>query len=131
MGRGLSDLQRWILRQVYERGTISNTEICQDYFGWPEREPIYRVREGPWGDPILQCIRGAGFSPERIGRRHYHVVTVTISRAIHRLARRGLVWWDHKTTGSPMRLTEQGQEWYRLNVTVDTNNQPIARESIG
>jgi hypothetical protein len=127
MGRGLSDLQRWILRQTFERGTVTNAEICQGYFGWPDRQPAYCIRSRWDGEPVLQCIRSEAFSPQAIGHKHYHVVTVTISRAIHRLGRRGLVWWDHKTSGSPMRLTEQGQEWYWLNVVADNNDQPIER----
>lgn len=81
MGRGLSDLQRWILHQVDTRGTLYYAEICAGYYGWTP------VR------PLAHCS-GLYFSPATIGPQEYRRVLVTVSRACQRLARRGLVRWE-------------------------------------
>jgi hypothetical protein len=117
MGRGLSKLQHWILQQTGARGGITNTEILQGYFSWPEKRPVYGWRSQGYQEPIWTCVREAAFPLSEIGKQRYHVVTVTVSRSIKRLYQRGLmcsIYLDDK-----MRLTEQGQEWYRLNVVVD------------
>jgi hypothetical protein len=82
MGRGLSELQHWILDQVDACGTLRYADICAGYYGWTPVRPI---------DPS----HGQYFSPATIGRQEYRRVLVTISRACKRLARRELVTWEN------------------------------------
>jgi hypothetical protein len=111
MGRGLSGLQRWILQHIFEHGTVTNAEIFQGYFDWPAPQRIYGMRGRGAVEPYRQLIRVRGFSPQVIGRKRYHVVTATVSRARRRLFSRGLVRSDYGACGSPLRLTEQGHAW--------------------
>jgi hypothetical protein len=97
MGRGLSDLQRWILREARERGHLHARDICTDYFGW--KPPRY------YGGSYAKTFR-----PEDIGRDEYNRVMATISRSLSRLEARGLI----ETWGGPyykgIKPTEVGRE---------------------
>jgi hypothetical protein len=139
MGRGLSDLQRWILQQASERTRLYVPEICQGFFGWQPKTPLHRYGESDhptrqpskeWGERDGDMIPFGGqyFSRKEIGAREYRRVMVTISRALSRLQGRGLVegsWWERPTIGihffAPnVSLTEQGRTWLSVN-THDIN----------
>jgi hypothetical protein len=77
MGRGLSDLQRWILREARERGQLEYTEIRRDYFGWKPERKDKQLRDR--------------YSPQEVGAEEYNRVMATISRSCRRLQARGLV----------------------------------------
>ncbi len=96
MGRGLSELQRWILIKAGERAGLSYGEVCRDFYGWEKWK---------WS-----CIEGRCFDPKAIGEKEYHRVKSTISRAVKRLALRGLV---ARCYSMDIRLTEAGAEWLR------------------
>jgi len=77
MGRGLSDLQRWILRQTCKRGQLEYADIRRDYFGWKSKQQDKQLRER--------------YSPQDIGEDEYNRVMATISRSCRRLEARGLI----------------------------------------
>ncbi len=77
MGRGLSDLQRWILREARQRGQLEYSDICQGYFGWKPLRKDQQLRDR--------------FSPKQIGAAEYNRVMATVSRSCRRLAERGLI----------------------------------------
>ena len=85
MGRGLSDLQRWIVDEARKRKRLYYADICVGYYGW-----IARPKYG--GGPNSQK-----FSPDEIGRAEYARVMATISRSCARLEARGLV---HRIQGA-------------------------------
>jgi hypothetical protein len=101
MGRGLSDLQREILKQAY-RSRVAR----QDF------EHVARRNEWGWngrdGGPIdlitLDVVRA--INPTENNRRS---VQAGVSRAITRLVRRGLVCRVARTR-SGFRLTDTGAE---------------------
>jgi hypothetical protein len=98
MGRGLSDLQRYILRRTGEQEHLSYTEILTDCCGW----------EPQWSLPgAQQC------DPVAIGRKRYHNTYITVSRACRRLWARGLFAWVSGTRGhwTGVAITEAGRAW--------------------
>lgn len=104
MGRGLSDQQKTILRVAYQ-GRLRRMEIrivgpeidalvpelLAACFGWEPRSPFRR----PWREAGEDCERlNAGqhfFSRESIGRDTYNAARASMSRALRRLAARGLL----------------------------------------
>ncbi len=82
MGRGLSDLQRWILAEARKQDRLYYADICEKYYGW-------RRKYHTWGDPFsVGCNK---FYRSEIGHREYNRVMATISRSCRRLEKRGLV----------------------------------------
>ena len=77
MGRGLSDLQRWILHEACERGQLEYADIRRDYFGWESKQTDKQLRDR--------------YSPKEIGEDEYNRVMATISRSCRRLETRGLI----------------------------------------
>jgi hypothetical protein len=77
MARGLSDLQKWIIREVEAHGYITTQDIHTRYFRW--QKGIHRGSN--WAK---------AFSPN-VDPKDYNRVNATISRSMHRLVRRGLV----------------------------------------
>lgn len=82
MGRGLSDLQRWILAEARKRDRLYYADICEKYYGWPRKTDSQ-------GNPL--SIGSQHFSRSEIGEREYNRVMATISRSCLRLEKRGLV----------------------------------------
>jgi hypothetical protein len=102
MSRGLSRLQRWILSESRHRGQLYQADILERYFGWSS-------------DHAIDSERPPRFSSEAIGRRQYHKVRVTLSRACLRLQQRGLLTclqgpWFY---GASVVITHAGREWLR------------------
>ncbi len=77
MGRGLSDLQRWILREACRRGQLEYVDIRREYFGWESTGKDQQLRDR--------------HSPKDVGPEEYNRVMATISRSCRRLESRGLV----------------------------------------
>ena len=77
MGRGLSDLQRWILSEACRRGQLEYADIRREYFGWESKRKDQQLRDR--------------YSPEEIGAEEYNRVMATISRSCRRLEARGLI----------------------------------------
>ena len=133
MGRGLSPLQRWILQKTSERGLLYYAEICAEFYGWPLAHHIYRYGDGshPRQQPReeegerqggLIPFGGQYFSRQAIGLHEYRRVRATVSRAVKRLASRGLLeyafWvrtYDRGFIAQFVRLTDQGREWLSVN----------------
>ncbi|MCA1717285.1 MAG: hypothetical protein LC781_10785 [Actinobacteria bacterium] len=115
MGRGLSELQKTVLRLAHEnreRGTgarplpdggqlgtdVKYPEVLEAYFGW---EPDSRPRSSRYFD----------FSKKDIGEKAYRSARASLSRGFSRLEARGLIVRTHGAmaagwTGAD--LTEEG-----------------------
>ena len=87
MARGLSDLQKMILKLAHERRMrgqktgscdVCTTQLLMDIYDWP-----------------LACdcfsVAAHNFDRNEIGQRDYDQAMVTVSRAVRRLEARGLV----------------------------------------
>jgi len=94
MGRGLSDLQKAILRHVAERGVCQAAFLCE-CFGWK------RTKDRAVSD------FGKNFRLATIGERKYQKDTSALSRAWRRLVQRGLLEEDRQ------HVTEKGRELIR------------------
>jgi hypothetical protein len=94
LGRGLSALQQWIVREVQARGQLQYDEIRREYFGW----------EPPKGK--ASYLRYKPFRPE-IDPKTYNRVNATLSRTIKRLVKRGLVQSVHKGVRTPQTPEER------------------------
>lgn len=46
MGRGLSDLQRYVLARAGEQERVYYADILEGYFGWRPRRPLRRYGLG-------------------------------------------------------------------------------------
>ena len=138
MGRGLSELQRTILLMAYKNHKKYTSEIwikkeikeynkmrvMSTYEGISlpkEYTPFhfdlyhYEILAHLIGlDPNKMCEYDVKrFKPESIGYKKYKSLNASISRAISRLWKRGLIDWypfNHQST-SGIKLTEKGIEW--------------------
>lgn len=100
MGRGLSELQQFILKKAGRDGDIAPPDILEDFFGWKKTR--------------IPCRPGGHrFSPPEIGTERYHKTMVTLSRSIRRLECRGLVQRHAAAWGNRfcLRLTAAGKRW--------------------
>jgi hypothetical protein len=130
MSRGLSALQRFILRRAGDQQRCSYAEVLVEYFGWQpvEHAGLHRCdgavpacRAGDLRDrPPASPPTGGGpdpdrrrFDPDTIGRWRYYREREALTRACHRLAARGLV---EELVGSSMpwqavAITDAGRMW--------------------
>jgi hypothetical protein len=113
MGRGMSELQKTILRRalsnkIREQRDGSNgadvygAEIAADHFGWVLPPHYYRN--------VTRRAAVHNFSKQEIGEKRYSSVRAAICRAILRLEERGL---GYKVRGAcsqwtGLTLTEEG-----------------------
>jgi hypothetical protein len=119
MGRGLSDLQQDIIVMAYENkeaGVVSYRVVGDNYRYKSEvvaevkREQILTERFG-W-EPSTKRGRPGVFSRTDIGPERYNRVMASLSRSLHRLEERGLVWFTHSVLAagwSGVELTEEGE----------------------
>lgn len=98
MGRGLSDLQKTILRLALKEGEVTQAMILHAHYGWEPKEDCLNVSTEE------RLLRGYGqiFSTSI---ENYQAATVAASRAVTRLRQRGLVEGGWKVT-----LTEAGSK---------------------
>ena len=91
MGKGISDLQRWILLLCQEEGFLSTQEILS---AWRDWEPVQ------WGS------RKAA-----VGASEYNAAHSSLSRTISRLWQRGLVviWKNLTGSATGITLTQEGK----------------------
>jgi len=131
MARGLSELQKAILRLAYRNRQVRDErsvdlfypEVLHEHFGWPiARTHSWRPEKGE-----RPCGYDRYFSMREIGEAKYRKTQVSLSRAVSRLERRGLVesGWGFGWTGrghAILDLTDEGvRVAERLSVnTVDT-----------
>ena len=160
MGRGLSELQKTILSMAYENHKKYTSEawikkeieghnklrIMLAYEGVSlpkEYTPFhfdlyhYEILAHLIGlDPNkMNEYRVKHFKPESIGYKKYKSLNASISRAILRLWKRGLIEWypfNHHS-GSGIKLTEKGIEWVNgyikcqvANNITDNHSKPIS-----
>ncbi len=100
MGRGLSELQRWILREARARGRLYYADICEGYFGW-NRKPRGTLSEN---------YNRQMFSRQAIGEKEYDRVMATISRSCLRLERRELVRCLRGLNWAAVEIAKGGRE---------------------
>jgi hypothetical protein len=127
MGRGLSDLQRYILAEAGTRNRLYTPEILAGFFQWPPRyrmdrlpadqvsdwlPPDYCAKLGDLEDPSWQY-----FSKRRIGRLRYARTMAVLSRSIRRLESRGLVTHLRGAYAqwNCVQITDTGREWLSVN----------------
>jgi hypothetical protein len=145
MGRGLSDLQRFILVEAGRRDRLYYTDVLHHFFGFPPR-PGERLRYHKPGAATKGCPReflpstwedggtltspgSQPFDPEEIGRGRYHAAQVSVSRACLRLGRRGLVTSlvGRVSHWGGVELTDRGRELSVALAAQLPHKQPIAR----
>jgi hypothetical protein len=93
MGRGLSELQRYILTKAAadRRGQVCYPAILTGFFGWEKKRPFQ------WK-----------FQPLKIGEGKYRSDKASLSRSCCRLKQRGLVKRAHRYA---LEITATGREW--------------------
>jgi hypothetical protein len=115
VGRGLSDLQRFVLARAGERPRLYYAEVLVEWFGWTPGRPLKRNDAGTLHDP-----GGRNFSPAKIGPARYNQVMTTLSRVCASLRRRGLVTCltGRLARWSAVEITDKGREWLSVNTSV-------------
>jgi hypothetical protein len=106
MGRGLSELQRWILQEASGVDRLYYADICSGYFHWT------RAR-----NPGADLPGHQRFSRRTIGEQRYQAVMATLSRTCKRLWQRGLIEWPTAAQShwAAVVVTDQGREWLKVN----------------
>ena len=91
MGRGISDLQSWILLLCLDNTFLSTQEILVAWRDW---------KPAGWGSKMAT-----------IGESEYNVGHASLSRTITRLWRRGLVviWKNLTNSATGITLTDAGK----------------------
>jgi hypothetical protein len=121
MGRGLSDLQRFIVVKAATCNRLHYAEILVEYFGW---KPNGRLHYGPEhgkdyaGEDLAgRVIGGQHFSLKEIGEKRYRKTMATLSRTCTRLGQRGLVTClcGRYALWSGVEITDKGREWLMVN----------------
>ena len=117
MGRGLSELQSFILKKASEapvmdpRGEFASSrlphlfvpEILIGFWGWEPEKPVRDER----GHKEI----GYYFSRKRIGEARYNRGMAAVSRAVARLEARGLVERYSWLNTSSVVITHSGRAW--------------------
>jgi hypothetical protein len=124
MGRGRSDLQRFLLRRASEQQCLYYAEVLADYFGWEPRGPRPQHDSADPRVPPAD-LQGPGtryFDPDRIGRPRYHRTIAALSRACRRLEARGFVWSVGGRYGHwhGVEITEAGRAWLAADAAIAT-----------
>jgi hypothetical protein len=119
MARGLSDLQKFILREAAKKPVATQTtcydmlctyEICIGYYGWK-----------PYGGK--RSAADNNFDPDKIGRDKYNSVHVAIKKACDRLEKRGLVErGGNGRSWTGVFLTDRGREFVKSNGYIGRKN---------
>ena len=118
MARGLSPLQQQILTLAWEREqAIPNTRNARHWlfpqmsytqiYHWPVTHSAAAI---PWDrEHGLALHQSLHFQPDVIGSPRYHATMVTVSRALGRLAARGLLTRRRVKWGLAWGLTDAGR----------------------
>jgi hypothetical protein len=83
VGRGLSDLQRYILERAAAQEQLYFPEVLHGFFGWKPAHPLRHAGGEYW--------EGQHFSLVEIGIPVYRRAIAALSRAVRRLEALGLV----------------------------------------
>jgi hypothetical protein len=126
MGRGLSDLQRFILKKSSSQKRLHHCEILEGYFGWKPRNGTI-PRWGVGAHAVLDCKPeekgevicpgSQRYNPREIGIARYRKTRAALSRSCRRLESRGLVecvngMYCH---WAGVKITEKGRHWLSVN----------------
>jgi hypothetical protein len=95
MARGLSDLQKAILRHAAAKGALCQAVFLCEHFGWKPTK----------GRAVSEI--GQNFCLASIGESKYRKNANSLSRALRRLVQRGLLEEDRQ------HVTEKGRELIR------------------
>jgi len=160
MSRGLSELQKtilsmacenhkkytseaWIKKEIEEHNKLrimlayEGVSLPKEYVPFHVDLYHYEILAHLIGlDPNkMYEYRVKRFKPESIGYKKYKSLNTSISRAISRLWKRGLIVWypfNHHS-GSGIKLTEKGIEWVNgyikcqvANNITDNQSKPIS-----
>jgi hypothetical protein len=108
MGRGLSELQRYILRGAEAKPRLYHAEVLAGYFGWVAVHPLRYDCHGKLTNPDRQH-----FSRKEIGAVKYRTTRTSLTRACQALERRGLVRCvlSKSSNWSGVELTARGRAW--------------------
>jgi hypothetical protein len=122
MGRGLSPLQEWILREARQRRRIYSADILAGFFGWQPSKPMDRHQTGEQAGE-LKYPADYYFSAIRIGARKHQRTVATVSRSCKRLQERGLV---KRVQGTPPRwpgveITEEGRRALSIHLAAQAS----------
>jgi hypothetical protein len=138
MGRGLSDLQRFILKETAKQGVLFRRDIKARFFGFKprtrEHEPDERhqrkIPSRGYNDYLKRVKhdsdRGyAVFSPIEIGKKKYNSTAASIGRSLTRLQQRGLIepYWRVQLDGWKsfewgILLTEDGEVYVKQKFSI-------------
>jgi hypothetical protein len=98
MGKGLSDLQRFILKEAYKKHNISNADILIKRYGFKQ------VSYG-----------SIKFNRHQIGMKRYLSASAAVARSLTRLRNRGLITriygplvWGHRLTKTGSQVIKNG-----------------------
>lgn len=123
MGRGLSELQKSILRIAYRNhqagpmthGGISKThayyaEVLHEHFGFPIERRSYIDKNATDSMYLRSNPASHTFDLHAIGESRYRAAQAALSRAVKRLSERGLVEWmqGEAARWSGVNLTKAG-----------------------
>jgi len=108
MGRGLSELQQFILKKAATLRIVYYADICMEYYGW---KPRYAAYESHYSDGTLMSPGRQRFSRKEIGEREYSRVMATMNRSCNRRAYRGLVtgWKGKNAHWRGVKITDSGR----------------------
>lgn len=116
MGRGLSDLQKFILRKAARQPRVYYCEICEGFYNW-EPKSWFGVKDGGGfcrsKDGNLKYPGTQYFSRAEIGEKEYTRVMAAISRSCLLLQERGLVKCITVASShwSGVVITEKGRQF--------------------
>ena len=106
MARGLSDLQKWILKEAatrpksiyHEVKILTISEICKDYYDFP------------YGGKKFNPYTSYHFYKNVVGVKKYNAAMVAIHKTFARLEKRGLVmyWRSHCKSWQGVSITDAG-----------------------
>ena len=120
MGRGLSELQKTILKiayrngsRRYEFGDIKNRQVLIEFYKFPFHSPSVNTTSG--GPQI--------FRRTEIGINRYRSASVSVVKAFNRLVKRGLAIRKHN---HGIILTEEGNEKAKF-LSLDNKLESIYR----
>jgi len=98
MGKGLSDLQKFILQETYKKHQISNPEILIKRYGFKQ-----------------MYSGGIKFNRNQIGMKRYLSVSAAVANSLTRLKKRGLMIrggcpnWGHRLTKSGIQVVKKNR----------------------
>jgi hypothetical protein len=102
MGRGLSELQKTILRMAHRnQGNVENKDVLIEYYMFPTHAP------GPSHESGTPQI----FNRNAIGINRYRSASVSVVKAFNRLVKRGLAVREYN---HGIVLTAKGNKMVRV-----------------